>query len=180
MEITSPAVGVLLTGVVGFVTWYAGILALVHRGEEAGSSEMLVMLGMLGAGLGLGGAVALVVGAVQMMRLRAYPLAVAAAILALVPWSPGWLLGLPFGIWALVVLHRREVKAAFLNNQDRAATAAPGAPAPERRATGKFTLFFRSLAGYFLPSFAGRDSGRQPGDGNPDGPDPATRRGKAL
>jgi predicted Ser/Thr protein kinase len=52
-------------------------------------------------------------GAVQMLRLRSYGLAIAAAILALLPCGPAWPLGLPVGIWALVVLTAPEVKAAF-------------------------------------------------------------------
>jgi len=52
-------------------------------------------------------------GAIQMIRLRTYGLALTAAIIALLPCSPGCLLGLPFGIWALVALNKQEVKDAF-------------------------------------------------------------------
>jgi hypothetical protein len=41
---------------------------------------------------------------------RRWGLGVTAAILAMLPCSPGWLLGLPVGIWALVVLCREDVK----------------------------------------------------------------------
>jgi hypothetical protein len=47
------------------------------------------------------------------MQLRSYRLAVAGSILAAVPLSPGIIVGLPMGIWALVVLTKNEVKAAF-------------------------------------------------------------------
>ena len=53
-------------------------------------------------------------GAVQMSNLENYRLAVSAAILATLSCiSPWFLLGVPFGIWALVVLCDEGVKDAF-------------------------------------------------------------------
>lgn len=53
-------------------------------------------------------------GGIWMKNLRSYGLAMAASILAMVPcFSPCCLLGLPIGIWALVVLSEPGVKAAF-------------------------------------------------------------------
>jgi hypothetical protein len=53
-------------------------------------------------------------GAVKMMRLQNLGLAMAASILAVIPClSPCCCLGIPFGIWSLVVLNRPEVKSAF-------------------------------------------------------------------
>jgi hypothetical protein len=49
-----------------------------------------------------------------MKKLESYSFAMAAAIIAMIPCiSPCCLLGLPFGIWALVVLGDGSVKAAF-------------------------------------------------------------------
>jgi len=54
------------------------------------------------------------IGAMKMKNLENYSLAMAAAIVAVIPCiSPCCLLGLPFGIWALVVLNDSSVKAAF-------------------------------------------------------------------
>lgn len=56
----------------------------------------------------------IVFGAVQMMRLRNFGLSMAASVLAVIPCiSPCCCLGIPFGIWALVVLNKPEVKASF-------------------------------------------------------------------
>jgi hypothetical protein len=52
-------------------------------------------------------------GAICMLRLRIYPLAMTGAIVAMLPCFNCCLVGLPFGIWALVVLNRPEVKHAF-------------------------------------------------------------------
>jgi hypothetical protein len=55
----------------------------------------------------------IILGAVQMLRLRSHGLATTAAVLALLPCGPAWLVGLPVGLWALLVLSTPEVKAAF-------------------------------------------------------------------
>ena len=56
----------------------------------------------------------MLVGAMKMKKLESYGLAMTGAIVGMVPYfSPCCLLGLPFGIWALVVLCDGSVKAAF-------------------------------------------------------------------
>jgi hypothetical protein len=52
-------------------------------------------------------------GAIKLMRLQSYGLAMAACIVAMLPCQCCCLFGLPFGIWALVVLSKPEVKSAF-------------------------------------------------------------------
>ena len=53
-------------------------------------------------------------GALHMRRGTQYRLAYASAVLASIPMlTPLFCWGLPLGIWALVVLHRRDIKAAF-------------------------------------------------------------------
>jgi TPR repeat protein/tRNA A-37 threonylcarbamoyl transferase component Bud32 len=54
----------------------------------------------------------MLVAGLMMKRLGAYGLAIAGAILAILV-VPGNVIGLPIGIWALVVLSRREVREAF-------------------------------------------------------------------
>ena len=50
--------------------------------------------------------------ALKMQRLKAYPLAIIASILAMLVF-PGNVIGLPIGIWSLIVLSRPDVRAAF-------------------------------------------------------------------
>lgn len=60
--------------------------------------------------------VLILVGAIKMKSLQSYEFALAAAAMALVPClTPccGYLLGIAFGIWALVVLRKPEVKSHF-------------------------------------------------------------------
>ena len=53
-------------------------------------------------------------GATCMLRMKQYGFAMASAILSLIPFcSPCFVLGIPFGIWSLVVLAQSEVKSRF-------------------------------------------------------------------
>lgn len=54
-------------------------------------------------------------GAIKMMRLESRSLAIAACIVAMLPVTVSCccVLGLPFGIWALVVMNKPEVKSHF-------------------------------------------------------------------
>lgn len=57
-------------------------------------------------------------GAWRMRRLRGYGLAITAAILGIIT-PPGLLIGAVFGVWALIVLSRRDVHEAFLSEAGR-------------------------------------------------------------
>ena len=59
--------------------------------------------------------VVILLGGMKMRGLQGYGLAMAGAILAMIPCCDGpcCLLGLPLGIWALVVLMDQQVKQAF-------------------------------------------------------------------
>lgn len=110
----------------------------------------------------------LVLGAWMMRRFRAYDLSMMAAVLAMVPWSPAWPLGLGIGIWALVVLRRREVQAAFAvtaNPNSHMAQWVTPLPIPEVKAKageafeggteqkqGGLGSFFRSVRNYWFTS----------------------------
>jgi hypothetical protein len=54
-------------------------------------------------------------GAFRMTKYRSRRLALASAILALVPIGPTAYFGIPLGVWALVLLRRADVVAAFAN-----------------------------------------------------------------
>jgi hypothetical protein len=73
---------------------------------QAASGVGSAIFGLCWGGFVLGGAY-------QMLNLRNYGVAMASAIVAMLPCSGCCLLGLPFGIWALVVLNKQEVREAF-------------------------------------------------------------------
>jgi hypothetical protein len=66
------------------------------------------------AAVGLLGAVFVLYGGHKMRNLQSYGMAVTAAIVAMIPAiSPCCCLGVPIGIWSLVVLMNQDVKSAF-------------------------------------------------------------------
>ena len=73
----------------------------------AGPLMLVIIVVSLAAG------VVVLLGAIKMKKLESRGLAMTASILAMLPVSPCCVLGLPFGIWALMALSKPEVKAAF-------------------------------------------------------------------
>jgi predicted Zn finger-like uncharacterized protein len=119
--VVGPAICLLITGILGILAClFQLVITLVDPdrfqktyaqfGLEAPPLGVMVAIPVVFSVLGL----LIMVAAIQMMRRRTYGLAMAGAILAMVNISNCCcVLGLPFGIWALVVLARPEVKAAF-------------------------------------------------------------------
>ncbi len=71
--------------------------------------------GYLGKGvIDIAVSIFLLIGAAKMRRLESYSLSMATAIVALIPCTaPCCVVGMGFGIWALVVLCDANVKSAF-------------------------------------------------------------------
>jgi predicted Zn finger-like uncharacterized protein len=84
-------------------------------GKGGGNTEMVANLvgGIVGSIIGLCFAAVITLGGVKMKQLQSYGLVMTAAIFALLPCGNCCCIGLPLGIWALVVLNRPEVKDAF-------------------------------------------------------------------
>ena len=123
-QVSGPAIGLLVTGIIGAIF---SVIALISLSIGTGIStladydfaEEYVNLYKGAAGMGssfVGILVAafIIYAALKMKELTQYGFAMAASILAMIPCiSPCCLIGLPIGIWSLVVLTRPEVKAAF-------------------------------------------------------------------
>jgi len=122
-QLKGPWIGLVVTAVLGFLFQLAALLmnvlgvsigAMQQRQSEAWINMFSGTVGIISSILTMGIAVLILFGALRMSKLRSYGWAIAASILALAPCvSPCCLVGLPFGIWALVVLAKPEVKAAF-------------------------------------------------------------------
>jgi len=114
-----------VTAVLGLVIHVLGVLGVIFKVGMAGAMmhkhampEMLFSgpLALAQAGVGLVLSIIVLVGAIKMKNLENYGLAMAASIIAMIPCiSPCCLLGLPFGIWSLVVLSDPAVKSSFKN-----------------------------------------------------------------
>ena len=126
-QVRGPAVGLIVTAILGFLAQVAALVMNV-LGVSLGAMQKQVpteawvnmfsgTLGVVGSVLGMAVSVIILYGGLKMMKLKNHGWAIAASILALAPCiSPCCLVGLPIGIWALVVLAKPEVKAAFQQN----------------------------------------------------------------
>ena len=129
-RVKGPAIALMVTAIIGILAQLAGLATRLSGmtppvvAQPGGSAQtaqiqsyMALMTGPIANILGI---IALLMGvlvlfaALKMKKLQQHKLAVTASILAMIPLlSPCCFLGLPFGIWALVVLLKPEVKAAF-------------------------------------------------------------------
>ncbi len=118
-RVNVPAIGLMVTGGLGILTglgWLAilaigGVAALADQdaADALGGIGVLVALGVVGV---LVSAFVTYAG-LQMRALQGWGVSMAGAILAMIPCGPCCLVGLPFGIWAILVLIDEEVKRAF-------------------------------------------------------------------
>ncbi len=131
-----PAIGLMIAGIINLLPLIPLIALLISQmssgfrgGMKAGFAFILLpVIPALGA--------LIIWGAKRMMHLRSNGLCVAASILAMII-PPGFLLGLPFGIWSLIVLSKKEVREAFEANRPPTAkpkrTTIPGAALYSRK-----------------------------------------------
>lgn len=121
-RVSGPATALIVTGALGIAIQVLNLLAgLLHFGIGMGQGRpnplpmvFPVQIALAQHSLCLILGIVVIMGALKMKNLESYALAMASAIIAMVPClSPCCLLGLPFGIWALVVLSDGQVKAAF-------------------------------------------------------------------
>jgi len=107
-----PAYGLIASGFLQSLVCLALVLfALPAVAREGGDAAGYAVVGSMAA-LSLLAAVVVVGGGINILRMSSYRWAMVGGGVAMIA-GPAALLGLPFGIWALVILNRREVRAAF-------------------------------------------------------------------
>jgi hypothetical protein len=120
--VNGPAIGLIVVAVLGALLQIVSIIKNLVMGSAMPANAQLpalvkMLTGPVGVALGIIGilvSVVILLGALKMKKLESYGLAMAASIIAMIPcFSPCCLLGLPIGIWAIVVLSKPEVKSAF-------------------------------------------------------------------
>ena len=113
-----PCIGLFICGVIDclVIVILPAVFALL--GGALGPMEWIICALCLGVGL------LAIAAAIAMTNLRSYSLALVGSIVAMIPPAPGFVLGLPMGIWALVVLSRANLHAAFRRNRKRLEGAA--------------------------------------------------------
>lgn len=114
-EITSqlgpPARLLLAVALSGILLGFVLFMMSAFNASEGPETLGLKMLGSL---MAIAASLLVAAGAYRMLQLRSYPLVVFSAVLAVSPcFFPCCFLGLPIGIWALAVLNRPDVRAAF-------------------------------------------------------------------
>ncbi len=125
-QVSGPSVGLLITGILGAALSFIGLIASLFRPgiefESIKSSEFIggwarIAEGAAGVAfcfVGLLVAGFIIYASLKMKTLTQWSLCVAASIIAMIPCiSPCCIVGLPIGIWCLVVLTKPEVKTAF-------------------------------------------------------------------
>ena len=127
--VSGPATGLLITGIICAITAVLSLLSNAlgwgTQGFGQGGGDMppqfeqwaRMSAGPLGmffnvVGIALSGLI--IFASTKMRKLESYGLVMAATIIAMVPCiSPCCCVGLPIGVWVLVVLNKAEVKSAF-------------------------------------------------------------------
>src|SRR3954452_13816261 len=121
-KVIAPAIGLLILAVIGIIASTANV-ALSFRQPKIDPNQPPFVQEMMKGSAGLAATVVqglfilvnafIIVGSVQMMRLKMRPLAIAAASVAMVNFgSCCCLLGMPIGIWSIVILLQDDVKQA--------------------------------------------------------------------
>lgn len=120
-RVQGPAIGLMIVGGLGMVLRIMDLLAyflapqLMRMGNQNAQFDVLTMPVKVGLEvIALLLSVPVIYGALRMKNLDSYSWAMAASILGMLPCiGPCCCLGIPIGIWSLVVLSDSYVKAAF-------------------------------------------------------------------
>src|SRR5262249_36276286 len=120
-QLQGPALGLLLAGIADCLWGLFCLLFVWLIVEDFGHFYGLLPWG----GVTLFQGTIIIGGAWKMRKLEAYEFVYLAILLTLLPIAPSVIVGLVFGIWALVMLRKPEVIAAFKIQTARVATSRP-------------------------------------------------------
>lgn len=123
-QVSGPSVGLLITGILGGILSITALISIsigtsissiiTHRFSDRYEELYEGAFGIGSSFVGILIAAFIIYAALKMKELSQWGLCVAACVLAMIPCiSPCCIIGLPIGIWCLVILLRPEVKEAF-------------------------------------------------------------------
>jgi predicted Zn finger-like uncharacterized protein len=121
--VAGPAIALLVVGIIGIVGSVLGVCAGIftsaagpqaRRGGGFNNDGFEGIFTIFFYGVMLVASIVVVACSTKMKRLDSYAAAMTASILAVIPClSPCFVLGIPFGIWGLIVINQADVKEAF-------------------------------------------------------------------
>lgn len=122
-KVAGPAIALMVISSLSIATYLVRLLVLLiwpELGRSFANDDVLPFM-RFAQGMAmfvcLGGIainIVTLIGAIKMKSLQSYTLAMIATILVMIPCNcPCCIIGIPFGIWSLVVLMNNDVKAAF-------------------------------------------------------------------
>ena len=112
-KLKPPAIGIIINAVIGL--GFSLYMFFLQQGPMGSISQEQGALLKTWNILCLAGHIFCIYGAVQVMNAKQYGLAVASSIVTIVTGLQTFI-GLPIGIWALIVLLKSEVKLGFAEN----------------------------------------------------------------
>jgi serine/threonine protein kinase len=153
VAIVVPATGLLIAGICAFMANF--ILIFLPAWKDSAHAQLpdwyYIFFGCLTV-LSFGLAAFMIFGSIRMLQRRSYGIAVATAFVAMLPWSPVWILACPMGIWAFALLRRQGIVDLFLDRPHfpiGIQTPSQETQAYVRQPRRVFG-FLRSMGGYFM------------------------------
>ena len=112
-QVRGPAIGLLITGILNCVWLPTAGGAIAYGMATSPQTPNVDFYGLVFVAVAiLMTSACMIAAAMKMMRCQAYRLSIIGCVLAMVV-GPGNVIGLPIGVWALLVLTRRDVRRAF-------------------------------------------------------------------
>jgi hypothetical protein len=120
-QVKAPAIGLVIVGALNWVLFalffmayglkLAGSMGLAPQIDVPAVVLLIPLLAMALNGF-------IIYGALKVMRLERWGVGIVASVLAMIV-APANIIGLPIGVWALVVLNRPDVRGVFKANRSR-------------------------------------------------------------
>jgi hypothetical protein len=124
-QVKGPSAGLSVTAILNWLAIPLIVLLVAAVAKQGWPRGVMPLMLIPISALVLSGL--MLVGAIKMRRLEGWTMALVSAVLAVLV-TPGNVVGLPVGIWALIVLLRPEVRAAFKARASGQATVLPSLP----------------------------------------------------
>jgi hypothetical protein len=120
--VAGPAISMMVCAIFSLVIFMVAcpinLIGILNKPQPIGGNNPERIGELIGGTVGIGlfmiSNLIIALGAFQMKNLSNYGMAMTATILSMIPCcSPCYILGIPFGIWSLIVLLNPDVKGAF-------------------------------------------------------------------